>query len=237
MRILFCDDDMEILKQLQEYVAEYFRRSNLQQPEFCSYTSGNQVMDNQEEADIAFLDVEMPGHSGIQVGRHLMQANPYTKVFIVTSYADYLDEAMRFHVFRYLSKPVDKDRLFRNLKDALYQLSIETKVIAAQTRDSVIKCYSDEIIYVEQSDRKIFLHTTSGVYQVQGSMEQWRANLNLPCFYVPYQNFLINMKYVSSFERDKIFLKYGETERQIYLVKRRYPDFKRTYLLYMESLT
>ena len=45
--------------------------------------------------------------------------NPDIIIFIVTSFLEYLDEAMRFHVFRYLTKPIDKQRLFRNLKDAL----------------------------------------------------------------------------------------------------------------------
>ncbi|MGI5958593.1 MAG: LytR/AlgR family response regulator transcription factor [Massiliimalia sp.] len=237
MKILFCDDDPEILQQMQKYVAEYFRSNNLKQPEFCSYSLGDQVIKDKTSADIAFLDVEMPGQSGIYVGRYLMKANPYTKVFIVTSHSDYLDEAMRFHIFRYLSKPVDKNRLFRNLKDALYQLSVETKTIVAETHNGVITCYSDEIVYLEQNARKIFLHTSDAVYQVHGTMEQWHSKLNLPCFYTPYQNFIINMKYVSCFEKDVIFLKYGEKEQRIYLVKRKYTDFKHTYLLYMESIT
>lgn len=61
----------------------------------------------------------MPGLDGIYVGNELKKKDKDIIIFIITSYSEYLDEAMRFHVFRYLSKPIDRQRLFRNLKDAL----------------------------------------------------------------------------------------------------------------------
>ena len=61
----------------------------------------------------------MPGLNGIYVGKELKEKNKNTIIFIITSYVEYLDDAMRFHVFRYLSKPLDKQRLFQNMKDAI----------------------------------------------------------------------------------------------------------------------
>lgn len=61
----------------------------------------------------------MSGFDGIYVGNELKKQNESAIIFIVTSHLEYLDAAMRFHVFRYLSKPIDKQRLFQNLDDAL----------------------------------------------------------------------------------------------------------------------
>jgi two-component system LytT family response regulator len=57
----------------------------------------------------------MPGLDGIYVGNELKKKEKDIIIFIITSYSEYLDEAMRFHVFRYLSKPIDRQRLFRSL--------------------------------------------------------------------------------------------------------------------------
>ena len=105
MRILFCDDDSKILAQLQKYVCEYFEKGKLKRPEMKVYVSGEELLKAEQKADIAFLDVEMPGRSGIHVCAELMQKNAYVKIIIITSFPDYLDEAMDFHVYRYLSKP------------------------------------------------------------------------------------------------------------------------------------
>lgn len=137
MRIVFCDDDPVILRQLQKYVKEFFKNMGGTQPEFAAYSTGDLLIQHETRADIAFLDVEMPGVSGIHIGTKLKDKNPRVKIFIVTAYPDYLDEAMRFQVFRYLSKPIDKARLFRNLKDAVYAYNIETHEFPISTNQGV----------------------------------------------------------------------------------------------------
>lgn len=66
------------------------------QPDYAFYSTGDALVRDEPRADIAFLDVEMPGVSGIQAGAKLKEKNPRVKIFIVTAYPDYLDEAMRF---------------------------------------------------------------------------------------------------------------------------------------------
>ena len=127
MRIVFCDDDPLILQQLQVYVKEFFIGLGGPEPEYTVYRSGDELICQGSQFDIAFLDVEMPGASGIHAGAKLKEKNPRIKILIVTAYPDYLDEAMRFQVFRYFSKPIDKTRLFRNLKDAVYSYNMETR--------------------------------------------------------------------------------------------------------------
>ena len=236
MRILFCDDNVEILEQLQRYVQEFFRERGGKQPEFAAYPTGDSLLNNERFADIAFLDVEMPGRSGIHVGTKLKEFNPKIKIFIVTSFPDYLDEAMRFQVFRYLSKPIDKNRLFRNLKDAMYQYSIDSKKISVNTPHGIIVLASDEIVCVESVQRKVFVYTLDGVLSSTDNMEYWRSALSLPCFYSTYRSFIVNMRYVFKIGKDTLELKYGNDTKTAYLARRRYTEFKDTYLIYLETM-
>ncbi len=236
MRILFCDDNAVIVEQLQSYVAEFFSSLGGKPPEFAAYTSGEALLAAERKADIAFLDVEMPGIRGIQVGAALKTYNPQIKLFIVTAYPDYLDEAMRFQVFRYLSKPIDKNRLFRNLKDALYQYHMETKEFPVITSQGVFLHRAEEIVCVEAAQRKTIVYTTDGILQSTQTMEYWRQTLSLPCFSIPHRSFIINMRFVNSIQKDSIFLKCGTMEKTAYLTKRKYTSFKDTYLAYLESV-
>lgn len=237
MRILFCDDNSAILEQLQSFVQEFFRNVGGLEPKLAAYTSGDQLLENENRADIAFLDVEMPGRSGIHVGARLKELNPRIKIFIVTSYPDYLDEAMRFQVFRYLSKPIDKTRLFRNLKDALYQYNLETKEFPILTSDGVFVRRSEEIICVEAVQRKVFVHTTAGTLRSIKPMEHWRNTLTLPCFFTTHRSFIVNMRFVNTISKDKVLLKYKDQTQEAYLARRRYTIFKDTYLMFLESVT
>ena len=236
MRILFCDDDSDILTQLQDYVAEYFAHIGGFLPEYEAYTSGELLLEKETSADIVFLDVEMPGLSGIHVGAELKKRNPSCKIFIVTSYPDYLDEAMRFQVFRYLSKPIDKNRLFRNLKDAIYQHTMETREYPVITETGMVVLRADEILCVEATQRKCLLHTTRGIYVSNETMEYWKKTLSLACFYATHKSFIINMRYVCEIQKDTILLRYDGVEKEAYLAKRKFTQFKDAYLFYLGSV-
>lgn len=237
MRILFCDDEIAVLRQLQSYLTEYFHRARLKQPEYAAYTSGDQLLENEKgKVDIAFLDVEMPGRSGIHVGKILMDRNPKVKIFIVTSFPDYLDEAMHFHVFRYLSKPINKERLFYNLKDAIYQYNMENISIPVETKSRVNMYSADDIVCVEATNGKIKIHTLYGSFYAVKGMTFWIDTLNYPCFYAAYRSYIVNFRYVTSFTKTLIQLQYGDKKLEAYLARRKYTDFKNKFLLYQESI-
>lgn len=236
MRILFCDDDDNLRATLQGYVAAYFDGIGGVQPEYGSYHSGEALLEKETVADIAFLDVEMAGISGIHVGRKLKENNPRIKIFIVTSYPDYLDEAMRFQVFRYLSKPIDKGRLYANLKDAMYQYNLDTKEYPILSDDRIVIKRAEEIVCVEASKRRCLIYTTDEVLPSAQTMEYWRNTLDLPCFYSPHKSYIVNMRFVSQVNRDSVRLRYAGQELDAYLAKRKYTHFKDTFLLYLESV-
>ena len=83
------------------------------------FTDGESLLADEGDKDFVFLDVEMPGFNGIYIGNELKKKNNKIIIFVVTAFSEYLDDAMRFHVFRYLSKPLDQQRFFRNMDDAI----------------------------------------------------------------------------------------------------------------------
>ena len=178
----------------------------------------------------------MPGRSGIYVGAELIKRNPRTKIIIVTSYPDYLDEAMRFHVFRYLSKPINKNRLFENLKDAIYQYNIESIRIPIETKGGVITLASEDIICFEGQKRVTKIYTVDGELVSAKGIQSWQEELKIPSFYASYRNYIVNMKYVASFSKDIIKLKYKNIGINAYLASRKYSEFKNKYLVYMEGM-
>ena len=236
MRIVFCDDDSVILEQLQNYVHKFFENIGGIQPEYAVYETGDLLIQQEDRVDIAFLDVEMPGVSGIHIGAKLKEKNPKVKIFIVTAYPDYLDEAMRFQVFRFLTKPIDKNRLFRNLKDAVYAYHMESREFPITTNEGVYVRRAEEIQYVETSQRKTIVHTTDGDFVSTRNIEYWRQALDLPCFFSTHRSFIVNMQYVYTIEKDMVILKNNDQKIEVYLSRRKYTQCKDTYLMYMESV-
>ena len=103
IHIFLCDDDSSYLEYLSEIVDRFFRQNNIEAG-IKTFTDGEKLLEEPEMADIVFLDVEMPGKSGIEVGRRIKEKNPYALIFIVSFTEQYLDDAMDFQVFRYIEK-------------------------------------------------------------------------------------------------------------------------------------
>ena len=60
---------------------------------------------------VAFLDIQMRGISGIETARILRQAAPDTLIVFATAYDEYALHAFDVHAVDYLLKPFEEDRL------------------------------------------------------------------------------------------------------------------------------
>lgn len=234
MNIAICDDDMLTATQLENYLTEYFKHIKLKQPKISVCNSGEELLSKNISFDIVFLDIEMPGLNGIYVGRKLKEANPKTVIIIITSYIEYLDDAMKFHVFRYLSKPLDKERLFRNMKDALSMYSSSVKKMGIETKEGVHTIFTSDIIFIEAEKRKVIVHTTMADYLSIHTINDWNQQLDMNCFFRSHRSYIVNFEHISSFNHSLIYL--CDNKYEAYLTRRRYTQFKEAYLLYLESI-
>lgn len=233
MRILICDDDPFIIEKLQKYLKSYFDHAHLKCPEIVCFSNGEALLADTGEKDILFLDIEMPGMNGIFIGNELKRKNENIIIFVVTSYSEYLDEAMRFHVFRYLSKPIDKQRLFRNLKDAMDLYHSRTVMIPIETKQGVQTLPVSSIVMVEAQGKRVIVHTTLRDFQSVHTIQYWIEQLPKNRFFQTHRSFIVNYEHVTDFDHMLVHLANGQFDA--YLTKRKYSDFKDAYLLYLES--
>lgn len=233
MRLLLCDDDAIFLKLLEKYILEYFKKNKLPIPQIVSYENGSDLLSDPGECDFLFLDIEMPGPNGIYIGQKIKKKYPHVLLFIVTSYAEYLDDAMRIHVFRYLSKPIDKQRLFRNLKDGLRQYHMRSCKITIETKETVTQVPMTDIIMIERDGRNVYVYTIHNTYKSIRPMSYWLEQLQHPSFYQPHRSYIVNFQYVDHFDHTHIELQHGAF--QAYIANRKYTQFRKAHLTYVES--
>ena len=66
--------------------------------------------------DVVFLDIRMPGMSGLEVAQALLLASPSTQIVFVTAYDQYAIDAFEQGAVDYLLKPIANDRLLSSVK-------------------------------------------------------------------------------------------------------------------------
>ena len=89
MRILICDDNTAFLQSLNQVVTDYFIEKNID-IQLKSVCKSAEILEDSTSYDIAFLDIKMPEHNGLEVAKHLQEINQNIIIFIITSHHYYL---------------------------------------------------------------------------------------------------------------------------------------------------
>lgn len=231
MNILICDDDKSFCETLKLYVIEYFKKYHIKDINIEVFYCGEDAVKYEGVFDIAFLDVEMKGLSGIRTGHELKKKNSNLIFFIITSYQQYLDEALHFHAFRYLSKPLDKCRLYMNLKDALYLHSTLNKTVLVETKEATHVIPTSNIIMLETEKRKVVLYTTHGNFTSTRTLSYWIDTLKDLPFFNTHKSYIVNFAHVIRFDSNLVYL---DNNMTAYLTQRKYSDFKKNFMMYVD---
>ena len=77
--------------------------------------------------DLVFLDVQMPGLTGFEVARRMLETGSSSHIIFVTAYDQHAIEAFEVNAVDYLLKPVDPARLEAALERARRRISLERR--------------------------------------------------------------------------------------------------------------
>ena len=69
----------------------------------------------EERADVALLDIDMPGMNGIELARKIQNKRPNIAIIFLTGYSQYALDAYDVHPTAYLLKPLKKEKLAKEL--------------------------------------------------------------------------------------------------------------------------
>ncbi len=129
---IICVDDEELVLNLVVYLCEKIPQIS----DVKGFTSSLKALDylKDNQADIAFLDIDMPEMNGITLAVKIKELQPDISVVFLTGYSKYAVEAFKIHANGYLLKPVEKEKLENEINHILYEKdSIKYPHIFAKT--------------------------------------------------------------------------------------------------------
>ncbi len=229
MKIAICDDNRAYVDELERIIKAIIR-NEVSSFEIDLYYDSQKIYENDTGYDIAFLDIEMPGYTGIDIAKKLKSLNPHIIIFIITSYNKYLDDAMDLNVFRYIQKPIDPMRVKIGLEKAFK--CIDNNVITfylkkGKTSKSLV---SNDIVYIETVGRSTKVVTIDNEYISDNKMDFWRTKLVASFFFRIHKSFIVNMNYITDYQRDSVVL---VKRYQVPVSYRKQAEFRKAFLSYI----
>lgn len=134
-RAIAIDDEKRALDRLERVLTEEPRIEVV-----GKFTSADEAaaFAARNAADIAFLDIEIPGVNGLALAEKLVSCLPGLEIVFVTAYDNYALQAFHLHAAGYLLKPVDADGV-REQIDVLDRR--RRKADAAAPRTLRVRCF------------------------------------------------------------------------------------------------
>jgi two-component system LytT family response regulator len=234
MKLLICDDS-QITLDLVNLLVEVFEKKHNVEFEKDIRTSGDFILTEKNHYDFAIVDVEMPGISGIELSQKLKEVNPRICIIILTAFENYLDYAMKIQVFRYLSKPLDKNRFFRNLEEAVEEYYKTNKKLTLKSNDSFVVVNTNDILYLERKVGGTTVVTVNGEFEVKEKLDECKELINHPDAFVHSHNsIVVNLQNVVNFDKTIVTLQRNEIETvETYMSQRKYKEFKENFMRFV----
>ena len=115
IKLAFCDDDVSVLNSLQVFLDKYRVQRDL---EFHSFTFHSPLdllaeIERGAQFDILFLDVLMPGETGIEAAAEIRNYDRNVKIIFLTSSAEYAVQSYTVGAYFYQLKPILEESFFR----------------------------------------------------------------------------------------------------------------------------
>jgi DNA-binding LytR/AlgR family response regulator len=180
-----------------------------------------------DRPEIAFLDIKMPGLSGMDVAAKISRA---CRVVFVTAYAQHAVEAFEKEAVDYLLKPVSPERLAQTVSRLKKEMALDPKSgnipgISAERLERIIAGFSKreipqhigyirvqqgdsirlipvgEVIYFKAGDKYTAVITREGESLIRKPIRELVEELDPEQFYQIHRSTIVNVRFVSRVSR------------------------------------
>jgi DNA-binding LytR/AlgR family response regulator len=161
----------------------------------------------QLQVDILFLDINMPGLTGISLARSLQNA---PLIIFTTAYPEFAVEGFELDALDYLVKPYSFERFLKAVNRALESLSVDTglgtsalKIIVKADK----KLYAIEpakILFVEGQGDYIRIHLEEMRLTVHDTLKNFEESLPVENFMRVHKSWLVNLEKISFIEGNQV---------------------------------
>jgi len=176
LRLLLVDDEAWARQRLRDLLDDLQQRL----PTVVVGEAGDghdalKLIDGGTTADVALVDVRMPGLDGIALAERLAQRTGAPAVIFVTAHDDKAVQAFDLAATDYLLKPVRAERLLTALQKVVRHASPAMpppRCLRSTERGQLRLIPLDEVIYLRSEDKYVLAQTRHGSHLIEESLSR-----------------------------------------------------------------
>lgn len=235
LRALIADDEPHLARHLQALLQQAWPELQIVATARHGLEAAQQIAEL--NPDLAFLDIQMPGLTGLEVAQGI--EGP-TRVVFVTAYDEYAVQAFEAAALDYLLKPLQLERLQRcvarlrsslggNDKEADAQLGAALQALAPKVSNPLrfIRASNGElmhqipvadILYFHADDKYTVVQAKQGEHLIRTPISELVEQLDPESFWQVHRSTIVNLQHLAGTRRDeasRLFVRFHGHEREL----------------------
>ncbi len=212
IKVILIEDEPEIRKILRKIIE---KQDGFEVVAECGSFAEALTESSRYKPDVAFVDIDLDGESGLDCAKLLTELHPKIKIVFATAHSEYMANAFEIYAFDYLVKPFNMERVIRTLKklkeslpkseeadsvDAIVQSDRFKDKLMIKSKDQIFFVDTGEIIMLERIDGVTRIVTKDEVFQSSASLSDMEAKLDPKEFFRCHKSYIINLSCISRIE-------------------------------------
>ena len=214
--IAICDDETKILHDIYSKIKAVFEKQDIEADYFCTDDSKDMMEHIQEnKVDVAFLDIDMPYFSGMDIAAFLNEKKPNTIIVFVTSQDALVYQTFAYRPFGFIRKThIDKElnELAERIKK---ELSDRKQDIVFTRGQELTRVLIQDILYIESDGNYLNVYTNKDIIKVRETMTNIEKKLFAKGFIRCHKGYLVNASHVEKLKSTEIDLQLQDIRKTI----------------------
>lgn len=202
MNIAICDDEISVQQSLTKLLHLAYDENALAWDEPHCFDDAETLLDalrQGERFDLFYLDIEMPGRSGMEAAAYIRAHDRQTQIVFVTSHSEQVYDAFLVNPLDFLRKPLDCQRFLKTFQRFLDNYRWQHQHVLCQMAAGPTSFPVADILYLSTKGRQMELHLANGqTHLIQQGINELAAALKLHHILRCHRSYLANLAYVNT---------------------------------------
>ena len=234
MRFAVCDDEEKFRVQARDMIDKLAGSLDVI---VDVYEDGRALLDafDKNPYDVLFLDIEMPAMDGITLARKLRERSDNIYIVFLTGHVEYALEGYEVNALRYLTKPVQEDKLREVIRFVMDKNTSKRQVMIKEDGEEMLLNVAD-IIYLEAQNQYVMIYTTEGEHLIRYNISDFEEKLKNDGFFRCHRGYLVSLAKVKKLVKSDVLMEGPDGDISIPVSRSNVKPLKEALYSYVENV-
>lgn len=235
INIAICDNNSIVVNDISKMLEDFSENKHID-ISYSSFSEYEQLREKINDFDFFILDYNMADNNdgpalddkinGMEFARLIRQHSDKKGIVFITAYPEFVYEAFEVRTYRFLVKPVIKEKLFDAIQSFISSTSENGKILVNINKE-MHPVDIDDILYLEVSGKNTFIYSENSVLKCRKPITSFEEELKNYNFCRIHRSYIVNIDKIKQFNARNVILKNGE---KIFISQKCYPKLCELYL-------